>query len=149
RSHAERSDDAGGKRRKSDVVTLVRVEATRQRDHELPSQRAGNELACVAGHGGGRKTGNLTIGDPSDGIDLVGEPAEPRAEHDRRRRRRTVEPRRDDIGRHASFACPETAHAARSAAMSADTDCTKRMRSSHGKNALAKPFSAISHSSLK
>ena len=155
RPRAERVEHANRKPRECRRVALVHVEASRERDDGPTPEPADDHATGVADDGGGGKAGDLGEGDVARILDAAREPAEARAEHDRRapdRRRRVRStdrrPRASAAARAPNGEPSITTRLARGATRSRRWRAPRgRSRSGCGRKALSKPLIAICASS--
>ena len=85
------------------VAVLVIVRAAGEHDDRRAGETAADELAGVAGHAAFRKAGQIGIGDANGIPDLVDQPSEPGAEHQRCLRSEAAEPLDEAIDRFLHF----------------------------------------------
>src|SRR6185503_10040354 len=144
------------------------MKAAREREHGPTLERAGEQLARMVRHSRARESRNLSVRDSNRLLDVVGQAAEPRSEHDRGDGRRARQTAANGVGRfflvggaELGRGCHDAPAAgdvetrggkptgSRNWAMRARASASSVSRSLQRANALSKPFSANWHKSSK
>src|SRR6185503_313405 len=126
------------------------MEASRERDDELPGEGAGDHCTRMPRNGGVRKAWNLGVRYACDCVDLVRESAKPGAEHDGGGGCPGPDFRVQHLRRGARRTRTKLTHTApRSPSISCCAAVSSVSRSAQGRNALSNELSAIAHNSSK